>query len=306
MPTVDGRQPNNRRYAVGDGDSPVLWVEPGREVRFHTLDASGNQITRETQSAEELDAQAIFPVTGPVGIQGVEAGDAIGVEVVAISPGEKGHLWTRPGLGFGPAPDFLVREVKSQELALQVGKHSVRMPARLMVGTIAVAPAVPYQARDLGEHGGNLDCPEITSGATLWLRAQHPGGLLYAGDVHAAMGEAEVCGTGVEVPAELHLRMHVLRDWAPPCPLVVNRGRVWVIGIGEDLDQALEDGLTHLTTCLSEQVGIMASDAYVTAAALLEVRICQVVNPHVSVALSLSSGADRLLVPERVFNVSVP
>lgn len=303
---LDGREERNRRYKIGADDEPEFWVRPGSTVCFHTLDASGNQITSATKSSTELNPEAIFPVTGPVGIEGVNPGDGIGIEVVSITPGEKGHIWTRPGLGFGPAPSFLVREVDTDHLSIQVGEDRVEIPPRLMVGTIAVSPEIEYEARDLGVHGGNLDTPELTVGSILWLRAQRTGGRVYAGDVHVAMGEGEICGTGVEVSAEIHLRLHRSDEWAPSNPIVVNDDRVWVIGIGSTLEQALNNGLVEVIHLLSTHRNLSTSDAYLMAATILEVRVCQVVNPHISVAISLSGGMDRFLIPASISKVGAP
>lgn len=295
IPKLDGYEAGNRRHKIGGNDEPVLWVRPGEKVCFATLDASGNQITQATQSADELDPEAIFPVTGPVGIEGVEPGDVVGVEITSIVPADRGHMWTRPGIGFGAAPGFLVREVDVGSLSWHVAENAVRLPSRMMAGTVAVAPSVMHQARDLGPHGGNLDTPELGPGAIVWLRAQRPGGGVYVGDVHVAMGDAEVCGTGVEVAAEVYVRLHVAHGWVPTAPLVTNNERVWIIGIGKSIEEALEAGLSHVMEALRRHMGLSSDDAYLTAAALLEVRICQVVNPHVSVAVSLTNGLDRYL-----------
>ena len=78
-----------------------------------------------------------------------------------------------------------------------------------MIGTIGVAPAtsgptpllVPTMA------GGNMDISQLVAGSTLHLPAQVPGGLLSAGDTHAAQGDGEVCGTGAETSSTIRLRV---------------------------------------------------------------------------------------------------
>ena len=58
-----------------------------------------------------------------------------------------------------------------------------------------------------GEWGGNLDSPQVSVGHTVYLPVNVPGALLYFGDGHAAQGEGEVAGTGIEVP--MHVRLSV-------------------------------------------------------------------------------------------------
>jgi amidase len=292
---VDGNQPANRCYKVGGNFEPVVRVEPTTLVCVSTLDASGNQMTEERSSVEDIDETRLFPVTGPVWITGAEAGDAIGVEIVDIRPWEYGHIWTRPGLGFGKAPSFAVRRVRSERLALRVDGKQVLMPQRPMVGTIAVAPVTRQEARDLGNYGGNLDAIQLCPGSTLWLTAQQRGAGIYLGDVHAAMGDAELSGTGVEVAADVYVRLHVRKDWSPKWPTVTGDKRTWVIGVGKDVEDALERAFSYVVDRLQKHHEMSTSDAYITASAFCEVSICQVVNPHVSVAVSLTGGLDGAL-----------
>src|SRR5688572_10308553 len=64
---------------------PVLRVRPGEVVRFETssepaerLFASGDDWCR------QLDTRQLNAVTGPVSIEGVDPGDAVRVEILAI------------------------------------------------------------------------------------------------------------------------------------------------------------------------------------------------------------------------------
>ena len=44
-----------------------------------------------------------------------------------------------------------------------------------------------------------------------------PGALLQMGDVHATMGDAELCGTGIEIPAEITVRVQLVKDFELNC-----------------------------------------------------------------------------------------
>lgn len=293
---LDARDPADRVYDVGGEWEPLGKVALGDSFAIRTLDASGNQVTPTVHSQKELDVSALFPATGPIEVSGIYAGDGVGIELEAIRPVTTGHLWTRPGLGFGPAPDFHVRAVDTRALTLDVGAHRLPLRSRLHVGTLGVSPAQPVAARDVGDHGGNIDTSFLRTGATLWLTAQQDGAGLFAADVHAAIGDAEICGTGVEVEAQLQMRVR-RHEWAPTSPVVIDDGRVWVIGIGDEFESALEVAVSFLHSAVMAALDLNHGDAYITVAALLEVRVCQVVNPHVSVAVSLGSGVDRRLVP---------
>ena len=63
-----------------------------------------------------------------------------------------------------------------------------------------------------GRHGGNMDNNRIAVGTRVHLPVRVPGASFYVGDVHASMGDGEVCGTGVEIGARVHLRVRAGRE----------------------------------------------------------------------------------------------
>ena len=74
-----------------------------------------------------------------------------------------------------------------------------------MIGVIGVAPAgAPVSTAVPGAHGGNMDTRLIGAGTVVYLPIAHEGALFAAGDLHAAMGDGEICGTGVEVSGVDH------------------------------------------------------------------------------------------------------
>ena len=90
-------------------------------------------------------------------------------------------------------------------------------------GTIGVAPAEP------GEHsivpptrwGGNMDIKHLRVGTRLLLPVGVEGALFSVGDTHAAMGDGEVCGTAVEAPMDIGVRLTVRKDLSIDAPQYV-------------------------------------------------------------------------------------
>ena len=75
-------------------------------------------------------------------------------------------------------------------------------PCILTVTQIVLDISVQYTPA-----GGNIDDKRLTSGSTLYLPVEVAGALLMAGDGHAAMGDAELSGTGIEVSLNSKLRL---------------------------------------------------------------------------------------------------
>jgi len=83
-----------------------------------------------------------------------------------------------------------------------------------MLGVIGVAPAGTdvISTMPAGKHGGNLDNQANCIGSTIYLTVNHPGALLSIGDMHAAQGDGEICGNGVEVAGDVLLTCQVLKQ----------------------------------------------------------------------------------------------
>jgi amidase len=298
--TLDGREPELRCHEIGPDSVAVARIAPGEQIRLITLDASGGQVAAGNGAMVEFDRSRVAPLTGPVAVEGVRAGDAVGLEILAVDPGaDDGYMWTRSSLGQPRDPEYVqsgARRVPLASLAVDwLAPASISIPRGYHVGTIGVAPATTQSGSGLGVYGGNLDCRYLRPGATLWLTAQVNEALVFAGDAHASIGDGELCGTGVEIPAEVTLRVHHRRDWSPGLPVICDGNRVWVIGIGATLDEAFDLAVRDVLEAVERATGADRADVYFAVSALLRAEICQVVNPSRSVAISLANGADRLI-----------
>jgi amidase len=215
-----------------------------------------------------------------------------------VPAGEWGHTWTRPGLGFGADVEYHVRRLSARRPAIDwLPGPDVEIETRPHVGTIGLLPSERAEPRTLGDYGGNLDFAHCGPGATVWLQAEVDGAGLFLGDVHTAIGDGEVCGTGVEVGAVVDLSVIGAAPWPGRLPLVTTDDRAWVIGVGDTFDEALEVAVRECVTRFADAQGIAERDAYLAIGLLLEITVCQVVNPRRSVAVSLGSGMDSVLRP---------
>ena len=100
-------------YTWDTGHEPVLTVADGDTVVFETRDVSDNQITRDADASviAGLDWDRVYPLAGPVRVEGAAPGDTLAVEILDLHT--KGWGWTAiiPGFGLLPEdfPDAYVR-----------------------------------------------------------------------------------------------------------------------------------------------------------------------------------------------------
>src|SRR5919198_1714712 len=258
--TLHEVRPDAFNYVWDNSIAPALEIDSGDDVELHVRDASDEQITADSgvDAVAGLDFSHVNPVSGPVFVKGARPGDVLAVDILELRPGDWG--WTAIIPGFGlladefPDPWLRISQVKGAERAVAFAE-GITLPFEPFPGTIGVALPEP------GEHsvvppsnwGGNVDVKHLRPGTTLFLPVGVEGALFSVGDTHAAMGDGEVCGTAVEAPMDITVRLAVRRDmWveapqylvpaeAAPPPRARHRACHVCTGVCHDLWEATRD-----------------------------------------------------------------
>lgn len=281
---------------------PAVRVAPGAVVELELADASGGQVTQTSTAADigRLDAAGLNPVTGPVFLEGAEPGDALVVEIVDVAV--DGWGWTANIPGFGllaadfPDPYLHVSAVSGGQVHFLGG---LTIPVVPMLGTIGLAPATgPLPMIPPHLQGGNMDVRHVTGGATLRLPVAVPGALLSIGDTHAAMGDGEVCGTGIEIASRVTVRLGLEKGRTLRSPMLETDGRATrsgpaliTTGIGPDLWQAARDAATALVEEIVHRTGLAPVEAYLLASVAADMHVSEIVDlPNVVVTMHLSTA----------------
>src|SRR5436190_14508038 len=228
-------------WAFGPELEPVLEVEPGETVTFETNDCFTGQITSEEDLVTEIDLERINSATGPVAVKGAEPGDSLVAEILDVRPIEWGVATLIPGFG------QLIDKVRSPVTRrFEVRDGEVRMnervvfPARPMVGVVGVATEDDVLSNGLaGRHGGNLDDHLHGKGARIYFPVRQAGGMFAVGDMHASMGDGEICFTGVEIAGEVDIRFDVLKGKQATWPVTELADRWLPHATAYEFDDAL-------------------------------------------------------------------
>jgi acetamidase/formamidase len=286
--------PADRVHFTWDaGHEPALSVASGDTIVVQTRDVSDNQIAPDsTAAALDLDWDRVYPLAGPIHVQGAQPGHTLGVEILDLHP--LGWGWTAilPGLGLlpddFPDPYLRVFDLTAGDYAFL--REDIAIPVAPFLGTMGVCPAGASNQAVMppGTFGGNLDTRQLVEGTTLYLPVQVEGALFSCGDAHAAQGDGEVCVTGIEAPmyAALRLTLHEgksipapqYRTPGPLTPKVDTAGFYGTTGIGPDLYVAAQEAVRAMIDHLTETYGLSREDAYVLSSLAVDLKISEIVD----------------------------
>lgn len=247
-------------------DRQVLEIEPGETIQVETEDALGASFRTSSDITLERFGQITFPLTGPIAVRGAQPGDTLAVRVENIELDDQGVVVFRSGGGVLKdwMPGFAGKVVRVHDGFVQFNDQ-IRIPIRPMIGKIGTAPALECLRSSVpGVHGGNMDCPELTIGHTIYLPVNVLGGLLAVGDVHAAMGDAEICGTGVEIRARLTLTIDLRkgRPKAMTWPRIETPAEIITLAAATPVDEALYLAAKDMVLWLEEEYRFDRAEAY--------------------------------------------
>lgn len=249
-------------YTFSKDNEPVASARPGEVLLFRTKDCFCEQITDESQHIGEIDLSQANPASGPVYIEGAEAGDVLAVDIYDISVASSGisctfnetgplHEWTEPRTRVIPIENGFAQY------------KDIAWPIRPMIGVIGTAPAEGAIACGFAlDHGGNIDSNKITKGARVYLPVRVPGALLQMGDLHATMGDGELCGTGIEISGEVTVKVSLIKNFALNWPVTELADSWYVNATGKSYDESLMIGCKELCRLMEPVYGWDATDIF--------------------------------------------
>ena len=281
-------------FAVRD---PILRIKPGTTVQTRTFSKPGDY----------YDPKVAGPWPGEVGpfhIEGAEPGDTLVVRVLRLRPNRDNAISNvTPGGISGVAGDSRTRllnePLPARRFVWQIDRtrnvgiidlpgssvKRLEIPLRPMLGRVATAPAgeEAYAGLWPGDFGGNMDASDVTEGATVYLPVFHPGAQFYFGDFHAAQGDGEIAGSGLESTADVTFQFDVLKGRRIRWPRIENDEYIMVAGSQRPLIDALRIAYVELIEWLVADYGFEKMEAFQVASQIGEVRVANVVDPHYTV-----------------------
>ena len=275
---------------------PVIRVEDGAVIEAFTEEAADRQIkpgmtAEEFAALSDYNSDLVHPLTGPVYVEGASPGDVLKVTLHLVEIGDWG--WTRIVNGI-----FLEEEFEPMLLTweLSPGQESAEFLPGLSIdlkpfpGVVGVAPpgeemlsTIPPRA-----NGGNMDDHHMVTGTVLYFPVFVEGALFSIGDMHAAQGAGEVCGTAIEVPGRIVYQVEVVKG-GPSIkePHYETAGTYAVTAFAPTLDEAARKANTYMIDFLEEVNGISRSEAYMLTSLAGDLRIAEVVDQNMLVTMHI-------------------
>jgi acetamidase/formamidase len=288
--------PTDRVHFTWDtGNEPLLTIADGDTVVFETRDVSDDQIGpgSDTSVIAGLDWDRVYPLAGPVYVEGAEPGDTLAIELLDLRT--KGWGWTAilPGLGL-LSEDFTEPYLRVFDLTrgdVTEFREDILIPLTPFMGTMGVCPAdaSAQPVMPPGTFGGNLDTRQLVRGTTLFLPVQVDGALFSTGDAHGCQGDGEICVTGLESPMFATMRFSVQKGRSIPGPQyrtapgpltpAVDWGSFYgTTGVGGDLYAAAQDATRAMIDHLTAVYGLSREDAYVLCSLVVDLKISEIVD----------------------------
>lgn len=274
---------------MSPNNKPVETVASGETILFEAYDCFRNQIKNENDKFSSVGWDKINPATGPLYVEGAQPGDTLKVEILDIKIRDQGVMTVVPKMGV--LGERIAAE-KTKIIPVENGyanfNEKLKLPIKPMIGVIGTAPRnedVPTGTPK--DHGGNMDCKRVCQGATLYLPVNVDGALLAIGDAHAVMGDGEVVICGLEIPAEIIVKVSVIKGQPYPLPFLADPDHVMTIASSETLDEAARQATKNMHTFLVNELKMDRDEAAMFLSVGADLKICQIVDPLMTSRMEL-------------------
>lgn len=294
--------PEPVQYTYSPNHTPLGTVSPGERFMILTEDGFTGRYADPANFTPETAAwveQNLDGVTGPVAVAGCEAGEAVAVTIETLEVTTPGcvvvsRCKARSPLSWWQEEDHVMNlPVADGRIALD-GDWTV--PASPLIGCLATAPAretvlSKYESND---YLGNVDCREITAGATVILPVSVDGALLYFGDCKAAMADGEVVAAPEVGTRIVAAARPVKRPASMGATRILTECRLTTVVSGISLADACRLAFRELKLWIQDQWGLTHEQAAIVMGIGAHCGVGQISNRHHTAKCSL----DRSLLAD--------
>lgn len=303
--------PKHEELVYTFGGAPARHrIKPGTRIVSWTEDCFDGAV----KTSNDLPSKAMTPghdnpQTGPFHIEGAAVGDTLAIHILKLAPA-RNYAVSSFGPGFGAlvgnnetamlGPDFpettwrydVDAKRSVARSSSRDGTVSWEVPLAPFLGCLGVAPASGEVRSTIvpGNFGGNMDCPEVRAGNTVFLGVNVPGAMLSFGDGHYAMGEGEVMGAAIEGAMEVEVYVELLKNTATPIPRIENADEVMFVGSGRPLEDAARVAFKAMIGWARARTGLSEMDAYQFVAQNTRASIIQLVDPEYTVLVRMQKS----------------
>ncbi|GAB4368625.1 MAG: acetamidase/formamidase family protein [Elainellaceae cyanobacterium] len=206
-------------------------------------------------------------------------------------------------MGVAPSP-ALLEQITVRETDLHAKGGMVLLPdaKSAFPGAGAIASR---GMRTIAPHetGGNVDIKQLTTGTTVRIPVYVPGALFSVGDGHFAQGDAEACGTAIEMGATFYASFKVIKgeaerrgirdlqfyrndyfmapEMAVPQKFFATTGQCYTRdgeSFSENLTLAARNALLNMIDYLVDVRHYTAQQAYAICSVAVDLRVSQIVD----------------------------
>ena len=291
----------SENWEFSKNNKPEGVAKPGEVVIFETKDCYAGQITSEDQKREHLDLSHTNPTAGPLYVEGAMPGDVLVVDILDVAVTGDGVSCTFKEEGC--LSD--VSEVRTRLIPIKNGYatfHDLSWKIEPMIGVIGTCPS----DREIGcgftgNYGGNMDSKYIKRGTRVYLPVFVEGALLQMGDVHATMGDGEACGTGIEAPARIIVKVDLVKNFRLDWPVTETENYWYVNPTGPSYGESYLSGAHELARLMKPLYGWDETDLFIYYSIRGTVEINQFVypdpNPMVNLRVGVPKDQNKNLIP---------
>ncbi len=297
------------KYTFG-GVPAAKRIRPGTRIVSWTEDCYDGAVTKPGQLPSKVQLPGHDnPQTGPFHVEGAEPGDTLAIRIEKLEPArDYGISSSFPGFGALNATDRTAllhadlpetvwfyrvdRERRVLRTQSQDGRQSWEIPLAPFLGCLGVSPAYGEARSTIvpDSFGGNMDCPEVRAGNTVYLGVRVPGALLSFGDGHLGMGDGEIIGTAVEGAMNVEVTVDLIKHRETPWPRIENSEWMMSVGAGRPLEDAARVAFKDMIQWVREKTNLSEMDAYQFVSQNARAPVVQIVDPNYTVLVKIEKS----------------
>ncbi|MEM3431343.1 MAG: acetamidase/formamidase family protein [Candidatus Micrarchaeia archaeon] len=269
---------NKSSYFFDPANKPAAYAKIGDVVSFETKDCFNDEITTNKDLTTNINMSHINPCTGPLYIEEALPGSVLVIKIERINLRKWGVLALTPNEGvlneYVKSPFTKIVKINEKNQYIEFSEN-IKVSLRPHIGTIGTTPPMRIPTGRTGIHGGNMDIRYVSPGNTIYFPVFVKGALLMLGDVHANMGDGEIC-IGVETGAEVIIKIiDIYKNTFIPAPIIETENHWITYADAPNGKEGVKEVSKRMVEFLCRKTGISVEEATLLVSITGDISIAQ-------------------------------